>query len=82
MFLIFRYIRYFFMEFLGYQGVWVRSTGDEANRFNDSTWTKSSPELLKVETNSMVKWWFYTNKEYRDNFHNSSMAFTDRERDV
>jgi hypothetical protein len=71
------------MEFLGYQGVWLKSTENEANRFNVSAWTRSSPKHLKVETDySMAKWWFYTNKEYRDNFHNSSMAFTDRDSDV
>jgi hypothetical protein len=72
------------MEFLGYQGVWLRSTGNEANRFDVKYWAKSNPIslVLNDQLYSDKKWWFYTNKEYRDNFNNSSMAFTDRERDV
>ena len=83
MFFIVRWIRYFLMEFLGYQGVWLKSTIDKRNRFNEFVWVKSSPVFLTLDTDLYnLKWWFYTNKEYRDNFHNSSMAFIDRERDA
>lgn len=84
MYLLFRWLRYYWMECWGYQGAWLMTdTDDKKARFSSSRWTRSVPNVLQKqgEYRSRILW-FYSNKELRGNFHNSSMAFNDRERDA
>jgi hypothetical protein len=73
------------MECWGYQGVWLMTDTDnkKTKRFSSWEWAKSVPKSLHLQGEYRSRQiWFYSTLEYRNNFHNSSSAFEDRERDA
>jgi hypothetical protein len=82
-----RYLRYFWMKFLGYQGRFLLI--DARNRIPyrwDTTggkFTRYIPREFMIDGKySWETYWWYSAEELKNNFHNSSMAFTDRKNDM
>lgn len=81
---IFRYLRYYYMMFMGYTGKWLMSTNsDSFNRwsFFYTHYTRHYPQILIV-SKAYNKYYWYSAKELLDNFHNSAYFNKDRQKDI
>jgi hypothetical protein len=87
MLFLYRYLRYFWMKFLGYQGrfLLVDTRSKTPYRWNTTggKFTRYIPIKLSMQGEySWEGYWWYSTEELKNNFHNSSFAYTDRKNDM